>query len=126
MDQPKAQDRRQTEQIATSLVELCVRNTVLENFHAGRFPISVVGDYSDVRVVTPHGDIAWSELSRISDDEMKALMVEVVNRVFTYLTYPESLCTIPGGRGWDRPQLDEALMRAVRRRQTVGIDDSPP
>ncbi|WP_312404576.1 hypothetical protein [Brevundimonas sp.] len=103
-----------------------MRNTVLEDFHAGRFPISVVGDYSDVRVVTPHGDIAWNELSRISDDEMKALMIQVVNRVFTYLTYPESLCTIRGGRGWNRPQLDEALMRVVRRRQTVGIDDSPP
>ncbi|MDQ1193910.1 hypothetical protein QE419_002676 [Brevundimonas vesicularis] len=68
-------------------------------------------------MVTPDGEIPWRDLSRISDKEMKALMIEVVDRVFTYLTYPEILGAIPGGRLWDRAKLDEALMKTVRRRQ---------
>ena len=116
MEEPSAEERRRTEQLAKSLVEICVRNTVLEDFHAGRFPRSRAGDYSDVRVVTPDGEIPWNDLSRISDIEMKALMIEVVDRVFTYLTYPEILGTIPGGRTWDRPKLDAALMKTVERR----------
>ncbi len=117
MDDPSSEEALELERLAKSMVELCVRNTVLEDYHAGRFPRSRAGDYSDVRVVTPDGEIPWHDLSRISDDEMKALMIEVVDRVFTYLTYPEILGAIPGGRLWDRPKLDEALMKTVRRRQ---------
>jgi len=117
MDEPTAGDRRQTEVLAKSIVELCLRNTALEELHAGRFPMTRTGDWSDVRVVTPDGEIAWSELSRLSDAEMKQLMIEVVDRVFTYLTYPEILGRIPGGRHWDRPKLDASLMKTVRRRQ---------
>lgn len=116
MEEPPTEDRRQTERLAKSMVELCVRNTVLEDFHAGQFPRSAVGDYSDIRVITPDGEIPWTALSRLSDDEMKTLMIEVVNRVFTYLSYPEILGTIPGGRTWDRPKLDTALMKTVERR----------
>lgn len=111
-----AQERRQMEDLAKSMVELCVRNTVLEDFHAGRYPQSRAGDYSDVRVVTPDGEIPWNDLSRISDEEMKTLMIEVIDRVFTYLSFPEILGAIPGGRTWDRPKLDAALMKTVQRR----------
>jgi len=68
-----------------------MRNTCLEDLHAGRFPVSRLGDFSDVTVRTPDGDIPWTELSRTSDPEMKALMTEVVDRVFTYMRYPEAL-----------------------------------
>jgi hypothetical protein len=47
------------EKIAQSLVEVCVRNA-LENLHAGIFPSSRTGDYSDVTVVTPYGEIPWT------------------------------------------------------------------
>lgn len=114
--EPSAQERLQLEELAKSMVELCVRNTVLEDFHAGRYPQSRAGDYSDVRVVTPDGEIPWNDLSRISDEEMKTLMIEVVDRVFTYLSFPEVLGSIPGGRTWDRPKLDAALMKTVQRR----------
>ncbi len=40
-------------------------------------------------------EIPWTELSRISDDEMKRLMTEIVNRVFTYLSYPDELAKRP-------------------------------
>jgi hypothetical protein len=59
----------------------CFRNTdVLEDLHSGEVPISESGDHSDVKVITPSGEIPWSDLSRFGDREMKALMIDVVNR----------------------------------------------
>jgi hypothetical protein len=45
-----------------------------------------VGDYSDVKVVSPHGEIPWKELSRLSDKEMKELMIDVVDRCYDFLS----------------------------------------
>jgi hypothetical protein len=119
--EPSRADRRDLARGAKSLVETCVRNTFLEDLHAGIFPGSEAGDYSDVKVVTPYGEISWTELSRISEEEMKRLMIEIVNRVFTYLSYPDELAKLSAAaRKWDRPRLDANLMRTVRRRKTGG------
>jgi hypothetical protein len=45
------------------------------------FPSSKAGDYSDVKVVSPYGEIGWERLSRLSE-EMKALMIDVVNHCY--------------------------------------------
>jgi hypothetical protein len=114
-------DRRNLIRLAKSLVEVCVRNSSIEDLHAGIFPATETGDYSDVRVVSPFGEIPWTELSRISDEEMKQLMIEVVNRVFTFLSYPEELAVLSAQtRGWDTPRLDQKLMQAVQRRKARG------
>lgn len=113
---PTAAERRDLELLAKALVETCMRNSELENLHAGRFPSSERGDFSDVKVVTPYGEIPWPQLSRISDAEMKVLMIDVVDRVFTYLSFPEELARIGGAARWDRPKLHPDMMRAVRRR----------
>jgi hypothetical protein len=99
-----------------SLVEQCVRNTFLEDLHSGTYPASATGDYSDVKVVSPYGEIPWTKLSRLSDEEMKKLMIEVSNRVFTFLTYPEDLLILGGAARWNRPELDAQMMKTVRRR----------
>ena len=65
----------------------CVRNTIIEDYHAGIVPQSKTGDYSDVKVVTPFGEIPWNELSRINDREMKKFNVDVVDRIYTYLEF---------------------------------------
>lgn len=58
----------------------CFRNTdVLENLHSGTVPTSESGDYSDVKVITPYGEIPWTGLSRFDNNEMKAMMIDVVN-----------------------------------------------
>ncbi len=114
-----AAERRHMELLAKSLVETCMRNSCLEDLHAGTFPDSEVGDFSDVKVVSPYGEIPWARLSRISNEEMKALMIEVVDRVFTYLLYPEELSGLRSAARWNRPQLDRNLMKAVRRRQAA-------
>src|SRR5262252_4439840 len=64
----------------------CFRNTKLEDLHAGIFPNSQSGDYSDVKVVSPYGEIPWQRLGRFSDDEMKVLMIDVVDRCYEFLS----------------------------------------
>src|SRR5438093_9756136 len=65
---PKVSSFRATE---NSQPVHCVRNSSLEELHAGTFPSSKTGDYTDVKVVSPYGEIAWNQLGRISDEEMK-------------------------------------------------------
>ena len=111
--------RRSLEKVAKSLVESCVRNA-LEDVHAGIFPSSQSGDYGDVKVVTPYGEIPWTRLGRISDEEMKALMIDIVNKTYTFLRYLEELAAESAQtRHWDRPKLDQDLMSSVRRRRAV-------
>ncbi|PKP92981.1 MAG: hypothetical protein CVT77_07015 [Alphaproteobacteria bacterium HGW-Alphaproteobacteria-16] len=110
-----------------ALVEQCVRNTFLEELHTGTIPGSASGDYSDVKVITPFGEIPWTQLSRISDDEMKRLMIEITNKVFTFLTYAEDLTALAGAARWNRPEIDIALERTAQRRRAVrlGVADRP-
>jgi hypothetical protein len=81
----KESDNLIASELAKAITVLCVRNTFLEDLHAGTGPSSKAGDYSDVKVVTPYGEIPWQQLSRISDEEMKRLMKEIVNKVYTFL-----------------------------------------
>jgi ligand-binding SRPBCC domain-containing protein len=64
----------------------CFRNSRLEDLHAGIYPSSQIGDYSDVKVVTPYGEIPWERLGRFSDDEMKLLMIDVVDHCYEFLS----------------------------------------
>lgn len=68
--------------LAKYLAQQCFRNTMLEDLHAGITPDSETGDYSDVVVRSPYGEIPWPKLSRLSDEEMKALMIDVVNKTY--------------------------------------------
>src|SRR4051812_1567600 len=80
-------DEQLRKRLAKFMAQECFRNTELENLHAGRGPGSVTGDYTDVTVVTPYGDIAWPELSRLNNEEMKVLMIDVVNKTYTFLSF---------------------------------------
>jgi hypothetical protein len=72
--------------LAKYLAQQCFRNTMLEDLHAGITPDSQIGDYTDVVVRSPYGEIPWPELSRLRDEEMKALMIDVVNKTYHALT----------------------------------------
>ncbi len=83
--------------VAASLAKVIVlaglRNNILEDIHAGTWPVSKTGDFSDVKVVTPYGDIPWAEtgdpevnkLGRITPEEMRDLVKDSLNRVYTLL-----------------------------------------
>lgn len=77
---PQLQNR-----LAKYMALTCFRNTELENLHAGTSPSSATGDFSDVKVVSPYGEIPWTEVSRFDDDEMKKLMQDVVWRCYVFL-----------------------------------------
>jgi len=68
--------------LAKYLAQQCFRNTILEDLHAGITPDSQIGDYTDVVVRSPYGEIPWPNLSRLNDEEMKALMIDVVNKTY--------------------------------------------
>ena len=92
----------------------CFRNTdMFEDLHSGEVPISQSGDYSDVKVVTPDGEIPWSNLSRFDDREMKAMMIDVVNRCDQVLAI---LFSTPAG---------EELIEQLRKRDLVSYWNDP-
>jgi hypothetical protein len=70
------------QRLAKYLVLQCFRNSMLEDLHAGTSPSSASGDYSDVSVSSPYGVIPWPEVSRLNDDEMRRLMIDVVDRTY--------------------------------------------
>jgi hypothetical protein len=99
--------------IATMLAFHCVRNSSLEDLHAGVFPSSQTGDYTDVKVVSPDGEIAWNRLGRISDEEMKRLSEDIVNRLYTFLFYlltsgePDQGLPLP--KHWSPPHIEASI-----------------
>ena len=105
--------------LAKTMATLCVRNTHLETLHASKTPKTKTGDWSDVTVVDAYGKhIAWTDVSRISDKEVRELMRDIVNRLYTF-----HLCADePGlkaeiekwmavtGR-WDEPEIDTMMLK---------------
>ena len=78
-------EKRIAAKMAKTLAMMCVRNTGIETLHAGIVPVTHAGDYSDVRVIDADGrEIAWNDVSHLDDDQMRALMKEIVNRVYTF------------------------------------------
>ena len=74
--------------IARAVVEKCIRNnTDLEDLHSGITPSSKKDDYSDVYVVSPYGQIEWKKLSRISDEEMRSLMLSIEENLIGMLGF---------------------------------------
>ena len=89
-ENPLIEDPVLLKRLAKYIVQQCFRNTVLEGYHAGTVPDSQIGDYSDVVVKSPFGEVPWRELSRISDEEMKALMKDSVSglKILTPMAAP--------------------------------------
>src|SRR6516162_4018725 len=73
------------QRLAKYMVLQCFRNSILEDLHSGISPSSAAGDYSDVTVSSPYGVIPWNNVSRFNDDEMKRLMIDVVDRAYRFI-----------------------------------------
>jgi hypothetical protein len=98
-------------ELAKAIVLQGLRNTELENIHAGTWPSTKTGDYEDVKVVSPYGEIPWNELSRISQEEMKDLMIKAVNRVYTILSLPDFRHSGIFTGKWNEAEPDDDFMR---------------
>ncbi len=76
-----------------------------------------------MEVITPFGKIPWSNLSRLSDEEMKRLMKEVVNNIYTFLCRQDDPAFLEaflqlGSRyaaRWDEPELIEDFAVPAKR-----------
>ena len=113
----KEDEQRIAARLAKVMAMMCVRNTMLENIHAGVVPVTRTGDYSDVVVVDAEGrPIPWPDVSHIDDDQMRALMKEIVNRIYAFhmlIDEPEFQARIDrwaaiAGK-WDDPELDQGF-----------------
>lgn len=112
-------EHRALQRLTLALVESCFRNSILEDWHAGREVISPAGDFSDVKIVSSAGEIPYLEASRISDPEMKALMKQVVDAAFTFLSYPDQPIRLGGAARWDKPKLNEKMVAGIQRQMAI-------
>ncbi len=113
----KADEKRIVAMLAKVMAMMCVRNTKLEDIHAGLVPVTKTGDYSDVVVVDAEGrKIPWPEVSHIDDDQMRALMKDIVNRLYTFQiriddpafqSWIDRWAVVAGK--WDDPELDQGF-----------------
>ena len=111
-------EKRIAAKLAKIMAMLCVRNTQLETLHAGLTPITRTGDYSDVFVLDADGRrIPWTEVSRIDENEMRTLMRDIVNRLYTFHLHsdePKLQATIERWMGvadkWDAPEIDQRMI----------------
>ncbi|MEQ9209798.1 MAG: hypothetical protein RLN96_08150 [Pseudomonadales bacterium] len=78
-------ERRIAASLAKIMAMMCVRNTKLEDIHAGIVPVSKTGDFSYVMVNDAQGEeIPWAKVSHFDDDAMRDLMRQIVNRLYTF------------------------------------------
>ncbi len=101
--------------LAKYTVQQCFRNTVLEDYHAGTVPDSQSGDFSDVVARTPHGEIPWPHVSRLSDEEMKLVVRDAVNKTYRFLC-----------RLFDEGTGGELILRLDERDLVPQWDDPDP
>ena len=104
-------EQRIAAHLAKTIAMMCVRNTILEDIHAGLTPVTRTGDYSDVMVIDADGrNIPWPEVSQFDDDTMRDLMRQVVNRVY------------PGGKQLSSMRTGNFLVTAKHHGNTpIGV-----
>lgn len=86
---PLSARNRIAQKWAKDITALCVRMTCIEELHVGKTPHTQTGDHSDIKVVTPAGEIRWSDVSHISDEEMRRFLKQVTDRLYTVLAQIE-------------------------------------
>lgn len=106
----KEDEKRVAARLAKVMAMMCVRNTKLEDMHAGLVPVTKTGDYSDVVVLDAEGQ----KISHIDDAQMRELMKEIVNRLYTFQIRsgePEFQAWMDrwtrAAEKWDDPDLSE-------------------
>lgn len=111
-------EERIAARLAKLMATICVRNTGIEKLHAGTVPVSHTGDYSDVFITDADGrQIPWPDASHIDDDQMRSLMRQIVDRLYTFhlkaddqefRDHLDRWLTV--AERWDEPKLDEAFL----------------
>ena len=114
----KEAEKRIAAKLAKTMAMLCARNTQLETIQSGKTPVTRTGDWSDVTVVDADGNrIPWTDVSHISDNQMRGLMRDIVNRLYTFHLFAdeprlqaqvERWMAVAGQ--WDEPEIDQRMI----------------
>jgi len=117
----EADQDRIAARLAKLMAMICVRNTGIEELHAGTVPVTHTGDNSDVFVIDADGRrISWADVSHMDDGGMRDLMRQIVDRLYTFhmnsddpqfRDHLDRWLAISGT--WVDPKLDEALLEAI-------------
>ena len=111
--------------LAKAMAVMCVRNTILEDFHGGIHPVTHTGDFSDVLVIDANDRrIPWTKVAHIEQNDMRELMRQIVNRLYTINLNTGDMdflgmldrAAMEAGE-WDEPELDEVTMKGLERRR---------
>ena len=97
------------EVMALCLVNACVRNS-LEDLHAGIFPSSESGDFTDVKVVSPYGEIPWNQVGSHLGRRNEGAYDHHRQQVFTFLLDPDrhmNFFNFPPR--WTKPVVDREM-----------------
>jgi len=116
-----ADDERIAARLAKLMAMICVRNTEIEELHAGTVPVTHTGDYSDVWVTDADGrKIPWPDASHIDDDQIRSLMRQIVDRLYTFHLKADDAGFrdrldrwLAVAERWDEPKLDEAFLATI-------------
>ena len=119
--------------LAKGMAAACFRDTVIEDFHDGIAPVSHTGDFSDVVVIDANGRrIPWPRVAHIDQDEMRDLMRNVVNRLYTCQLnagdpdfFGMLSWAVAEARAWDEPELDEGMMKSLENRRRREREEEP-
>lgn len=117
----EADEERIAARLAKLLAMICVRNTGIEDLHAGTVPVTHTGDFSDVFVTDADGRrMAWTDVSHMDDGAMRDLMRQIVDRLYTFHMnrddpqFRDHLDRWLKKSGtWDDPKLDRALLAVI-------------
>ena len=72
--------------LAKYLAQPCFRNPTLEDLMPALLRTRRPGTIQTLVVRSPYGEIPWPRLSRLSVEEMKALMIDIENKTYRTLT----------------------------------------
>lgn len=116
-----ADEERIAARLAKLMAMICVRNTGIEELHAGTVPVTHTGDYSDVFITAADGhQIPWSDASHLDDDQMRSLMRQIVDRLYTFHLKADDAGFrdhldrwLAVAERWDEPKLDEAFLATI-------------
>lgn len=127
---------------ARIIADKCIRNdTILEELHGGTTPSSQKGDFSDVKVVTPYGEIPWKikkgdkgwkeetthngvpmtifhgpkHISHISDEEIHELMVKIEKNLQPYILMIMYLTLDGKIKYGDKPIKESDLLKEFKK-----------
>ena len=120
-------DDQLTSLLIRTMALLSVRNTLLEDIHAGLTPVTKTGDYSDVTVIDADGRrIPWPEVSHFDDNVMRDLMRQVVDRLYSFEVQaqaPDSLDRVDlwsrAASRWNEPKLGPAFLPPLTGSRTL-------